>query len=441
MMNEKLIAALSDIDDEMIADAAPGRQYAQTAQKSEAATQGASALFAEAAREERVQRRRRFSRIAAFAACFCVVVAVIAVTGLWRPADKNYARSDNTSPSAPYEDNDASEAPEKTVPASDGTGSGSTHNTYPSAIDDINFAAAAGEGLRFVPAGTTPGEGIMAAEDVPEKLAVYWQKDADPAGFPRGLDRDQMLDLLNMYAERLGMEIGTVSEVFEEGEAGSPKILTTLKAVSGNIGIEVDAGAHTLITMPEGSLPADVNSILQYEDPAEAENRGYRGVSYAEDSKGGYSPTDVVYMRSGMTITEGGDPLKTASVSEPVSGTVYLHIYDYSLVTEILDDLPVITLEQALEKLKAGEYAEPLKNEYTAFPGEEQIAGLRISYKLSPAAEYIAPYYVFTVMLPDVNAEEYYGNYDGLKGAQAYVEYYIPAIDERNFKTPPSPGN
>ena len=72
----------------------------------------------------------------------------------------------------------------------------------------------------------------------------------------------------------------------------------------------------------------------------------------------------------------------------------------------------------------------PAKNPETEFPGEELITGLRMEYPLSPTYEYIVPYYVFTVMLPDVDPGPY-----NIKDADAFVEYYVPAVDARYFES------
>ena len=61
MITEKMLSAINDIDDEMIADAAPGSRYEKISY---------------------AQRRRRIYRVASLAACLCIVVAVLAVTGL-----------------------------------------------------------------------------------------------------------------------------------------------------------------------------------------------------------------------------------------------------------------------------------------------------------------------------------------------------------------------
>ena len=55
MITEKMLSAINDIDDEMIADAAPGSRYEKISY---------------------AQRRRRIYRVASLAACLCIVVAV-----------------------------------------------------------------------------------------------------------------------------------------------------------------------------------------------------------------------------------------------------------------------------------------------------------------------------------------------------------------------------
>ena len=74
MITEKMLSAINDIDDEMIADAAPGSRYEKISY---------------------ARRRRRIYRVASLAACLCIVVAVLAVTGLGN-SRMNHAGGENS---------------------------------------------------------------------------------------------------------------------------------------------------------------------------------------------------------------------------------------------------------------------------------------------------------------------------------------------------------
>ena len=419
MMNDRLIAAVSDINDEMIIDAAPGKQYGQSGSVRQS---------------ERVQRRRTFYRIAAAAACLCVVVAVLAVVRPWNVDRNNVAHNVGKNnevaepdtnivnyPSMP--DYSACKGSETTEIQSELAVIGK----YPEEPADIFGTAAVGMDMEFCPIGTVPGDGFIAPADVPEKLAVYRNEEADPAGFPKGLDKTQMMELIDMYAERLGINIDTVSEFIDKDETNKD-ILVWLDAYSGEVRIKADAGGHVMIQMPESMFPKDIDSVLSFEDQVMKQDWEYVAESYNEDG----SVKNRIYKVLSYIYHDQSDPLKIASIWTAVEGEVYLHIDDYGLLAEKVDDYPVISPARALEKLKAGEYCAPLKNGSTLFSGEAQIVGLRIEYYLGPAMEYIVPFYVYTAMLPDVTSDAIYSEY-GIKDAAAYAEYYIPAIDERYF--------
>ena len=427
MINDRLIAALGEIDDEMIIDAAPGRQYGQT---------GFAGQSVSVYQSERVQRRRTIYRFAALAACVCVVVAVLAIVKPWSTGRNDPVPNTGNNETVDPDTNKVVYPAMPDYSACKGSESVEADKAlaiigeYPDQPEDISGPSAGGPEISFCPEEVIPGEGFIAASDVPEKLAVYRHEDADPAGFPKGLDKSQMMELIDMYAERLGIIIDSVSEFVDKDETNKDR-LVWLETHAGDIMIRARADGHVLIQIPEGNIPEDMNAILCYEDLVIDKEWGYQGEDHNDDGV----QDDHVYKVKGCSFYDTTDPLKQAWMWEPVEGVAALHIDDYGLITEKVDDYPVISPARALEKLKAGEYSAPHKNDYSLFAGEEYIVGLRIEYYLYPVMEYIVPFYVYTVMLPDMDAERIDSDY-GIKGAVAYAEYYIPAIDERYFESP-----
>ena len=415
MITEKMLSAINDIDDEMIADAAPGSRYEKISY---------------------AQRRRRIYRVASLAACLCIVVAVLAVTGLGN-SRMNHAGGENSL----VPKNNDSMMPGQVQEDVSAHGEKNTYPVMPSysenevtkdnSVDDTlvkigslsPLQSGAGGIIEFCPKGTVPGEGFIEPSDVPEKMAVYQHEEAVLSGEPIGLDKDEVTELLNTYAQRLGISTEGVTENVQKDESGKERLFS-LTVKDGNTELSVDAGAGVHISMPEGSMPADVNSILELKDPVVTEYWIY-SASAEKDNNG-----EMVYTRWLRFITDGDDPLRDADLYEPFMGSVTLHYHDYTLVTEKLGEYPVISPAEALELLKEGKYNAPAKNPETEFPGEELITGLRLEYPLSPTYEYIVPYYVFTVMLPDVDPGPY-----NIKDADAFVEYYVPAVDARYFES------
>ena len=83
---------------------------------------------------------------------------------------------------------------------------------------------------------------------------------------------------------------------------------------------------------------------------------------------------------------------------------------------------PTISIEEALEELKNGNY-------YTTtpsgkFPGEEAVAKVEIVYSESIYCNYYVPLYKFYVELP-YDIEDH--NSDGSDGIKTFGAYYVPA--------------
>ena len=165
MITEKMLSAINDIEDEMIADAAPGSRYGKISY---------------------VQRRRRIYRVASLAACLCIVVAVLAVTGLGNSrlnhagGENSLAPKNNDSMMPGQMQEDVSSHGEKNAyPAmpnyseGEATKDNSADDTLIKigSLPDLNNAGAGGH-IEFSPEGTVPGEGFIEPSDVPEKMAV-----------------------------------------------------------------------------------------------------------------------------------------------------------------------------------------------------------------------------------------------------------------------------
>ena len=275
MITEKMLSAINDIDDEMIADAAPGSRYEKISY---------------------ARRRRRIYRVASLAACLCIVVAVLAVTGLGN-SRMNHAGGENSlvpknndsmMPGQVQEDI-SSHGEKNAYPAmpSYSEGEATKDNSADDTLVKIGslspLQSGAGGVIEFCPKGTVPGEGFIEPSDVPEKMAVYQHEEAVLSGEPIGLDKDEVTELLNTYAQRLGISTEGVTENVWKDESGKERLFS-LTVKDGNTELSVDAGAGVHISMPEGSMPADVNSILELKDPVVTEYWIYSASAEKETS-------------------------------------------------------------------------------------------------------------------------------------------------------------
>ena len=218
MITEKMLSAINDIDDEMIADAAPGSRYEKISY---------------------AQRRRRIYRVASLAACLCIVVAVLAVTGLGN-SRMNHAGGENSL----VPKNNDSMMPGQVQEDVSAHGEKNTYPVMPSysenevtkdnSVDDTlvkigslsPLQSGAGGHIEFSPKGTVPGEGFIEPSDVPEKMAVYQHEEAVLSGEPIGLDKDEVTELLNTYAQRLGISTEGVTENLWKDESGKERLFS-----------------------------------------------------------------------------------------------------------------------------------------------------------------------------------------------------------------------
>ncbi|MBR5730830.1 MAG: hypothetical protein IKX89_02640 [Firmicutes bacterium] len=222
MITEKILTALTDIDDEMIADAAPGKQQKgaafQNAQHGE--------------KTERARRRRGAYRIGALAACLCIVVAVLAVTGpgrslFSRGGELNFAPSNDTIKEAERDQETAVSNSTKNM-ASDNTqaqtsGEAQDPELAKIRISDIAAAEDWGEVTFSYEDGASSQYG--SGEDAPDTAAVY--RAGELLGEYPTISRDEALALLESgeadgfcEVEFPGKDSVVASEYAEASETG-----------------------------------------------------------------------------------------------------------------------------------------------------------------------------------------------------------------------------
>ncbi len=94
-------------------------------------------------------------------------------------------------------------------------------------------------------------------------------------------------------------------------------------------------------------------------------------------------------------------------------------------LSDKMGDYPIVSVEEAKELLLAGNYATSVPWE---MPGEEHIAKVELLYRTSSYEAVWLPYYRFLVYLPEQD----------LHGMKTYGAYYVPAVEGRYLTNMPT---
>ncbi len=266
-------------------------------------------------------------------------------------------------------------------------------------------------------------------------LPVFKNGAFDPsfAGKPCGLSERQMKKRLKKAAEALGLEIYE-TETRTSDSSGEAMYITaeTDKGV-----LEAQADGTVRWWQPYGSEYEGVPLPEEYAFP-ESESTEQKERERIEYLAGLYSDflgfeqpatafEDYGYLRR-IAYDAAGDDVSdilnyffesaSFSVSEDGAYLTGILAEDKFSVLEKLGDYPLISIDEAVERLLAGQYQTicPLE-----VPGEEYILSVELTYRDRPLEEILLPYYLFRVeVLPD-------GDYLH-EGERGFGYFYVPAI-------------
>lgn len=279
-----------------------------------------------------------------------------------------------------------------------------------------------------------------------ETMPVFKNGAYDPsgAGFPRGLDEDEIMRLLEKTARSLGTR---VLETETQKESGAVYYIAartgraTLRAyANGDIGFDLwskypwnlEDGLGP-IELPEGySMTHHDTTTEQALETMEYLTRTYASflgfgepaviVSGDYDIYGRYNRGYEVYDASGDDLQDILNyAFCRASFGPDDDGrlsTIWLR--DGLSLLEKIGDYPMIGIDEARERFIAGLYQTSVPYD---MPGEEYIAKVELMYRNSRLEEVCLPYYRFFVELPDdenPNAQKL--------GLKTFGAYYVPAI-------------
>lgn len=325
------------------------------------------------------------------------------------------------------------------------------HRETPSKLAPIHISELAASGMGFegylyynafqLDQGNPWNESMKIAS-----MPVYINKACDPsgAGEPKGLSEDEMISLLDyavaaLNAEKLSIEIITS----EEKNIHSVPIEIQAETNLGRISVASDGSI--VYFLPNGGLSLPEEYSFTYHNTTD--NEAYETIAYLS-----HVYSDLLGMKEPMAVTwgdynidgsysrkyelydsYGNDTedilhysLCSASFSPNDEGELYLiRIKNALLTAEKTGDYPIISLQEAEQRLLAGNYQTSVP---LAIPGKEYIIKAELAYRTGYMEEMFLPYYRFYVLLPDMG-------YDN--GLQTYGIYYVPAITDEYIENMP----
>ena len=288
-------------------------------------------------------------------------------------------------------------------------------------------------------------------------LPVYRNGAYDPsgAGIPTGLSEEEMMERLTFTASALGLEVLSTRVITDGQEEKETETLpdaapTEIHAETnaGTIYIQADGGIVYFLPDEGLALPDvyhfthssttddEAESVLSYLVDAYGELLGFehpKAISWGDyNIFGELNRSYQVYDASGDDLEDILNyNFRCVSFFPDDNGNLYgIRKNDGLLSAEKLGDYPVISVEEATERLIAGNYQTSVP---AAFPGEEYIGKVELVYRSGRLEEVLLPYYRFYVLLPDTmnsSAAE--------QGLHTYGAYYVPAIAEEYIANMPT---
>lgn len=278
--------------------------------------------------------------------------------------------------------------------------------------------------------------------------------DSSGAGVPTGLSEAEMMERLSFAASALDLEVLSTEVIADEFTEKDDKMIpdtnpTEIHAETNNGTIYIQADGGIVYFLPdEGlTLPDEYHFTQSSTTDAEAKNvlsylidvyRNLLAFEKPETISSGEYNIYGEFLRNYRVFDASGNDVedilnynfRCVRFSLNDRGNLYaIAKGDGLILAEKLGDYPVITAEEATERLTAGNYQTSVPVE---FPGEEYIGKIELVYRTGRLEEIFLPYYRFYVLLPDAMNT---GTNNGLK---TYGAYYVPAISDEYIANMPT---
>lgn len=420
--------------------------------------------YVEAADEVPKKKRVAWLKWGAVAACLCVaagiVLAVVPQRGEPQPSEPIHMGT--TAAPETEQRTDAPTEPKTETPTERETEATTERNPDTVSLETITipelYAGFGFEGFAVYDISEYRRGNPWSPDMELTTLPVYRNGayDASRAGVPRGLSDDEMIALLQEFADRHGMGIYDIEVCWEYAgvERGSAEQeLTATKAVAqtdnGTLQCWASGGinytpAENRSVFPSGSrftwnnstdeeakealdyLIKTYSDLLAFEKPASYTTVYYNFLGEAFRRYAAYDAAgtaEEVILNYNFYRAEFLPEEYTAELAaEAKAGALQMiKLYDSMCVAEKLGDYPIISADEAKELLLSGYGQSSVPSDYPA-PTAETVEHVELIYRRGAMEEVLLPYYRFDVRLPDNP------NCGAELGLKNYGVYYVPAI-------------
>ena len=276
----------------------------------------------------------------------------------------------------------------------------------------------------------------------PETLPVYKNLAFyDMSGKPVYLSDDEMIAMGNGYAQTLGFDVLSCETAYS-WEDEDIEDYVTMQTSGGEIRVEGN-GDTTIVFASPIPLPAGLSLGRDTDAHTALQTAAYLTESYkALLSDADYEVFTKVFrsylgeQHRSVHAYPIGDSAAEAYVNRNFSEVTFyggdgdaaatlgmIRIANRRLSAEEIGQYPLISEEEAMERLAAGEYITTVPAEYLAEDGitEDMILSCELEYRVSNIDKFSMPYYHYYVRLDRFPALD-------VEGLKHYGGYWVPAV-------------
>lgn len=330
----------------------------------------------------------------------------------------------------------------------------------PLTLPELNYGGMGFEGYLYHDISELDNRNPWSEDMGLTALPVYRNGSYDPtgAGIAIGLSEAEMWERLKRTASALGLEVLSTEVMNDESaiiglEAPhtGPTRICAHTTGGGEIEVYADGRIDYWLSGESLALPDEYGFTWHDTTDEEAERvlaylaETYRELlGFAEPEAASYGDYNIYgsFHRDYYVYDASGDDVKdilnyhfrpVEFVPNEEGGSLWLiRIRDHLLCAEKMGDYPIVTAAEAAERLLAGHYATSVP---CAFPGEEYIGKVELTYRTGRLDELFLPYYRFYVLLPEEAGGSATAAQNGLK---TYGAYYVPAIADEYVTNMPT---
>ena len=297
-----------------------------------------------------------------------------------------------------------------------------------------------------------------------ENLPVYKNLSYHKAGAPIGLSEEEMEKRFMAAAKALGLDFQSreaVTETYPDylNDMKETEWVTKITGTTEDTTLTVYANGETEVKFePAIKLPGNYNFTYGNTSDGEArevldylcgeysdligfdEARKITWNSYGissdldddDEITNSYPVVDRQYQVTDIS-GEGAERLLNTNFRKATfapyddNSLWIIRVYDVYDSLEKLGDYPLISIDEAREKLQKGESAMIGTDEKYPVEDMSKVVGIELSYKYSVLDEYTLPYYVFWVETGEIQF-----------GLKQYSPIYVPAIEEEYLSDIPT---